>query len=78
MELDKCLQRYRFAITELDSVTRRVSGNCQKLHTKTSLEANQGGAIRYLDIECASTELNFSEEVTIHISQFTTTEDLIL
>jgi len=41
-----------------------VSGNCQKPHTETSCEAYQGGTIWYLDIECASAELNFSEAVS--------------
>lgn len=44
----------------LDSIIPWVSGNSQKLHRETFPEANQGGTIRYLDIEPASAELNFT------------------
>lgn len=78
MRLDKYRQGvgwYRLALRELDSVTLRVSGNCQELHT----EANQGGAMWYLGAECASGEPNSSGALSGNKShKFTTAEGPIL
>lgn len=67
MGLDKYLQGvgwFRLALREIDSVTLQVSGNCQKLHTKATLEGNQGGAMWY-QVNQISVEL---QGVTSHTS----------